>query len=65
MTKEDRDHIIQCLETIVKLAGEATNDHRVLAIHTGYVLAALNLLFEKEGLEPVRKLFADKNEGDN
>jgi hypothetical protein len=65
MTKEDQDHIIKCLETLVKLAGESTPNHRVLSMHTCYVLGALNLLFEKEGLEPVRKLFADKNEGDN
>lgn len=48
MNKEEQKHVIDCLQTIVKLAGESTHDSRVLAIHTMYVLKALNFLFEKK-----------------
>lgn len=57
MTKEEQDNIIDCLEIIVKKAGEATNDSRGLGRVTTVVLHALNELFEKEGLEPVKQLF--------
>jgi hypothetical protein len=60
MNKEDQEHVINCLESIAKLAGENTTDHRVLATHTMAILNTLNLLFDKEGLPPVKKLFGIK-----
>lgn len=60
----DRDNIVGCLRTVSWAAGQAldkqgTGGHRTLAIQAGYVMTALNLLFEKEGLEPVKKMIPD------
>ena len=57
MTYKEQEDIVECLRTVCHAAGQATNDSRVLAIHTMYVLNALNELFIKEGLEPVKVLF--------
>ncbi len=60
MTKEEQDNIIKCLESVGELAHNCTDDNRGVARLLLVVLNALNLLFEKEGLEPVKELFREK-----
>lgn len=57
MTAEQQAHIVGCLKIVSWAAGHATNDSRVLAISTMHVLNGLNILFQKEGLIPVKGLY--------
>lgn len=57
MTNNERENIIGCLRSVARLAHEATEAHRDLARNTKVVMDALDLLFEKEGLEPIGILF--------
>lgn len=57
MTADQQRNIVGCLKTVSWAAGHATTNSRVLAISTMHVLNGLNLLFEKEGLIPVKALF--------
>ena len=57
MNDQERENIIGCLRTIAGLAGQSTEDHRGLARNTKVVMDALDILFKKEGLEPIGNLF--------
>lgn len=57
LSERERDNIVGCLKTVSWAAGKAldaqgSGGHRTLAIQAGYVLKALNILFENEGLTP-------------
>lgn len=58
MTNNERKNIIGCMRTVVLTAGQGTQAHRDLARNTMVVVGALDLLFQKEGLEPIGNLFS-------
>lgn len=57
MTAREQSNIVSCLRTVSWAASHATTDSRVLATYSMTVLDALNELFKKEGLEPIKELY--------
>lgn len=57
MTLSQRDNIVGCLQTIHWAASQTDYNSQILAAEAENILAALNILFVKEGLDPVTDLY--------